>query len=135
MKKRFQELSHTADVILRVYGTSMEELFKNACTALSFVLKKGKFGKLTQRRAITTTSSDPDFLIVDFLNDVLYYSTIHKEVYREIEIKALTDQKIEAEAHGEKIDGFDKDVKAVTYHNLEIKRVKGGYCVDIVLDV
>jgi len=74
--------------------------------------------------------------LVDFLSEVLYQTQVNKEIYNKVEFKKLTDTELEAEIFGQKVEGFGEDIKAATYHNLEIKqKERGGWEAIVLFDV
>jgi len=63
---------------------------------------------------------------VDFLSEVLYLIQTQREVYSDVKFKKFSDTEIEAELIGQKVERFEEDIKAVTYHNLEIRQKEDG---------
>lgn len=87
----------------------------------------GKEEELEKREKISIDSSDINALLVDFLSEVLYLSNIHKAVYWKINFGSFSDTHLEGETFGREVEGFEEDIKAVTYHQLEIKQREDGY--------
>lgn len=129
-------LPHTADLRLKVFGKTKEELFSNALCGMFLAIEPiyEKEAIEVQRR-VQINSTDFDALIIDFLGEVLYLSDLHDEAYNKIEIKRFGDTEIKAIIFGKKIKGFREEIKAVTYHGAHIKQVKGVWEVEILFDV
>lgn len=73
---------------------------------------------------------------MDFLSEVLYQSQINHAVFPEVKFLKFSDIELEAEIFGSEVDIFDEDIKAVTYHELEIKKSpSGGFETIIVFDI
>lgn len=128
--KPFEILEHTADLRLYASGKIKEELFSNMLLGMSEIIKHREPGKeedLPKREKISIDSADLNALLVDFLSEVLYLSNIHKTVYRKINFESFSDTNLAGEIFGRKVEGFDEDIKAVTYHQLEIKQGEDGY--------
>jgi SHS2 domain-containing protein len=88
------------------------------------------------KREIRITSQDFTALLVDFLSEVLYLSQVNKENYFEAKFTKFTDKEIEAELSGQKVERFNEDIKAVTYHGLDIRQKKdGGWETVILFDI
>ena len=106
-------------------------------TGMMEVLKpKIKSPKSKIKSKIAVESIDLDSLLVDFLNEVLYLSQVNKEVYNDIKFRKFTDKRLEGELTGNKIELFGEDIKAVTYHGLEIKKNKQGlWEVTVLFDI
>jgi len=147
MTKDFEALSHTADIKIRAYGKTKKELFRNALIGMFQIIGPRVPGcrvenervvcdTLPQKHEIEVDSPDDVALLVDFLSEALYLSDVHDEAYLDAEIHELTDTKIHATIHGVKITGFEVvEIKAVTYHELEIKQVDSVWQADIVFDI
>lgn len=132
--KRYQILPHIADLRLKIYGCTEEELFQNAATALAHILISDKL----KRRAkgyerIVIQGNSMSELLVNFLNEVLTQSQIDKKVYERVKILKFSPTGLEAHIFGISVDRFNKDVKAVTYHGVDIKRNKRGIFETIIL--
>jgi len=123
---KYEILEHPADLKIKVFGISKEELFSNALLAMIESMNPEiKKPEERSKRPIKIKSSDLSALLVDFLNEALYLTQVNKEVY-EINFKKITDKEIKGELIGKKVEKFGEDIKAATYHDLEIKQNKDG---------
>lgn len=120
---QYKILSHTADLRLEIYGETVEALFINAAQAIADILAP-KFKKgihfVDFKDIIKIQSLDRNSLLVDFLNEILTRSNINKCVYRVVRL-IFDGNSLEAEINGIKVDKFDEDIKAVTYHEVNIR--------------
>lgn len=147
MQKDFEQLPHTADIKLRVYGKTLKELFCNALNGMfqtvrpiapDCVIKEDRVvcDSLTEKHEVHVTAIDRDALLVDFLSEALYLSDAHNEAYFDATIHELDNQNISATLHGVKIKGFEVvEIKAVTHHDLRIEQIDDVWCADIVFDI
>ncbi len=147
MPKDFEQLPHTADIKIRVYGTTLEEFFRNAVVGMfqeigprvpGCTIKNERVvcDELPEHHDVEVTAHDLISLLVDFLSEALYLSDVHDEAYLDATIHEVNDTHIKATVHGVKITGFEVvEIKAVTYHELEIKQVNGTWQADIVFDI
>lgn len=147
MNKDFVQLPHTADIKIRVFGATKEELFCNALIGMFQVVKPMSPGchtqgdrvvckELPQHREIVATSIDISALLIDFLSEALYLSDSFNEAYLDATIHELTDTSVKATVDGVKVTGFEVvELKAVTHHGCEIKQVDGMWQTDIVFDI
>ncbi len=143
----FEVIPHTADLKIRVYGTTYEQLFKNALigmftsihpisSACSYKNNRLLCNELTQQHAIHVEAIDSESLLVAFLSEALYFSDTHNEAYLDIAFKTLNERLLIGTIYGVKIEGFEVvEIKAVTYHDLHIKKVNGIWQTDIVFDI
>ncbi|RLC40091.1 MAG: hypothetical protein DRH33_01070 [Candidatus Nealsonbacteria bacterium] len=123
--KKYEILEHKADLKIRAFGKTKEELFSNMLLAMT---ESQKAAILPQevKRDFRIKSLDPPSLLVDFLSEVLYLSQVNKEVYKEVKFKEFTNNEIKGELIGQKVESFGEDIKAVTYHDLDIHQENNG---------
>ena len=134
----YKLLPHTADTRLWVEADSVEELFRGAMKGMADIIKKGACeSKIeTERRTIKIKSSDQTELLIDFLSEVLTLSQEEGLVFCRVKFLKLTEKELIADIFGRDADGFDEDIKAVTYHEAEIKKnEKENWETVIVFDI
>jgi len=133
---KFEVLEHKADLKIRAFGKTKEKLFLNMLLGMNSALRAQIQDLKPETREIKVKSLDLGALLVDFLSEVLYQTQVNKEIYNKVEFKKLTDTELEAEIFGQKVEGFGEDIKAATYHNLEIKqKERGGWEAIVLFDV
>ena len=133
--KDYKILPHPADVKVQAFGKTKEELFANALKGMSDVLRP-KRKTQSAKRKINARSLDLNSLLVDFLSEVLYLIQTNKEIYNNVKFTKFFDKELEAELTGSKVESFGEDIKAVTYHGLEIEKNKNGlYQATILFDI
>jgi len=136
MVERFEILPHQADVRILVQGSSKENLFRAAINGLcKIMLHDDETHQITISKQITVESTDITGLLIDFLSEVLSLSHQYKVLFCEVKFEKLTECYLKAEVNGFKINGFDEDVKAVTYHEADVIYVDNVYQSVIVLDI
>lgn len=142
---KYEILEHKADLKIRVFGKTKEELFQNALWGMQESLKsEARRPKERIKRKIKIKSLDLPALLVDFLSEVLYLVQVNKEIYTNINFKKFLDTpstnsgqaEIEGELIGQKVERFGEDIKAVTHHSLDIHQKKdGGWEATILFDI
>lgn len=133
--KRFEILEHRADLKIRVFGKTKEELFLSALLGMESGLRPDfrnppNLEGFRKSRHIKVSSPDLNALLVDFLSEALYLIQTNKEIYDSVKFNKFTDThsagsgqaEIEAELFGQKVERFGEDIKAVTYHGLDIQQ-------------
>ncbi|MGD2278864.1 MAG: archease [Candidatus Omnitrophota bacterium] len=137
--KRYEQIPHTADLAAKVYGKDLPELFQNAAFAMFDMMADLEGIKPEEPVDIEVQAQDKEDLLVSWLNEILYASYIKKMLFTEFQIKALDGGKLTAVAKGQNIENEAKriqsEIKAATYHDLEIKETEAGYEVTIVFDI
>jgi SHS2 domain-containing protein len=133
----FEQLPHTADIKLRAYGSTKQELFKNAMYAMfesTHPIIDEKKPKTS--RIIVVDGQNLNDLFINFLADCLYLSDTHREIYRDIEFLEFTDTHIHASLIGTPIQGLESaEIKAVTHHDFMIEKKNKQFIATFVLDI
>ena len=133
----YQILGHTADVRLRVEAETLEELFRDALLGMMAIVRPDyKKGKQHTTRIIALDAPDLTALLVDFLNEVLFQSHVNKEIYTDVTFAKFDEKSLEAKLEGIPVDEFDEDIKAVTYHEADVKKNKEGqWEITLIFDI
>ena len=136
----WQVLPHTADYAFRVFGKSFHKLLQNS----AFALMESMFDANPENKSepqtisIEINSMDPESLLIDWLREVHYHIVVDKMLFINIQLEEVTDVSLRAVLeyrHLTERDSNLTDIKAVTYHNIEIKEQAGKLYIDIVCDV
>ncbi|MGD8427428.1 MAG: archease [Balneolaceae bacterium] len=132
-------LTHTADVRLRVSSDSLPGLFELSLKGLNQLLVRN-FNQSTAKEriseSISIVSPDTTSLLIDFLSEVLTLCHLRKSIFYEFSIGNMSDCTLSAVLHGAKVDAFDKDVKAVTYHEANVHiNSHGDWETIIIFDI
>jgi SHS2 domain-containing protein len=125
--KKFEVLEHRADLKIKVFGRTKEELFENAMLGMFETAKyQKKLKPQISKVKIKIKSVDLPSLLVDFLSEVLYLVETKKLVFEKIEFKKFIENEIEATLTGKPLKRMGVHIKGVTYHDLDIHREKNG---------
>ena len=134
----FEILEHPADIGFRAFGNTLEELFANSAVAMLSIAGDPQAAEPREQYRISVESGDRDGLMVDWLNEVLYWYDGKRIALREFRVE-LTDLRIDAVATGEPRDPERHRarliVKAVTYHQLRIEQRDGAWIAEVYLDI
>jgi len=148
MKLPFEFKEHTADVQMIAYGNNIPELFKHALIGMfTFMrpdpLHSGCVWKDTHlvctelpiKHHLILTDLDLSALLVNFLSEALTLSDIHNEAYLDAAL-IFNDGRVEGTIFGIVIKRFEGcEIKAVTYHQLEIRHEEDQLEAFIVFDI
>src|SRR3989344_2903482 len=97
----FQILDHTAEAKMRVTAPTREGLFGEALRGMMAMLApEGWRWEARTARPVAAKAADITVLLVDFLNEALALSAMHKEIYREIALRSFSETALEGELHG-----------------------------------
>ena len=137
--KRYETFDHTADIGVRVFGRTVEEVFANAAYAL--------FDQLTDLRKvgdgavqeISVEGADREDLLIRWLGELLFLCQGQGYLFKEFSILHLNSNSLKAVARGEILDPsrhrFKTEIKAVTYHQVEVKLKEKGWEGKVIFDV
>ncbi len=133
---KIQYLPHTADIRMKIRGSSLEELFHAGAMGMGNILRDGFCDNqvsFDRRSKIEITASDQTCLLIDFLSEVLSISYAEKSIFCKVDFIALTPSKLIAEIYGRQILGIDEEIKAVTYHEADVHRDNNGQWETVVI--
>lgn len=133
----YKFLAHTADLRMRVSGRTVAELFGQAVRGMMAAMKTDiKTLKPNLTREVKVQAPDPTVLLVDFLNEVLTLAQTNREVYKEVNFKEFSETSLSAELQGVSVKEFDEDIKAVTYHEAQVrKNPQGEWETILIFDI
>jgi SHS2 domain-containing protein len=132
--KKFEFLSHTADVKIRVYGKNLKEIINNSLLALKSFWKP-KLTKTKIEKEIKVESNNEVNLLIDFLSEVLAETYIEKAIFVKFEPQELASYSLSGKIIGYKFIFLSKDIKAITYHQANLQKINHQYVFEFVVDV
>ena len=131
----FEEIDHTADIAIRVWGRDLAELFANAARGLARQVAYGDGHGPRAEERIDLEAYDAETLLVTWLSELLYLTERDSRVFAEFEMLEVTPHKLCAIARGASIDRRRRTIKAVTFSDLIIRSTESGYQATLVFDV
>ena len=131
----FNEIEHTADVSLHIQSEDLAGLFHGAASAMLSLMDMSADREGESTRTIEVEGIDREDLLVAWLQELLYLMERYEAGFSKVDIVEINDTHLTAIV--EEIPGMvpSKEIKAVTYHGLEIKESERGLEVTIVFDV
>ncbi|KXB01068.1 hypothetical protein AKJ41_02820 [candidate division MSBL1 archaeon SCGC-AAA259O05] len=141
--KKFEWVDHPSDIGFRAYGKSLEKAFENAALALTEIMADADKVKPEGEISIELQAEDREALLFDWLDFFLYLQDAEDLISSKFEVESITEEnegfKLKARAWGEKYDpdrhGAGTEVKAVTYHMMEIECGPDRFSVQVVVDI
>ncbi len=132
---RSEEVEHTADRAFRIRGRNLRELLEDAAQAMVALDGEPLASECFIRRVIEVERTDQETLLVNWLNEILYLEQTHHEFYDHFLLSDVTEHHLRAQLYGRQLDRSVTSLKAVTFHNLEVKESSEGLEATIVVDV
>jgi SHS2 domain-containing protein len=139
MSVGYELVDHTADIGVRLWGPTAEEVFEQAALALfSLVCDPLHVGSL-ETVEIELEAEAMDLLLAAWLNELLYVFEARRLVLTQFDIDELTERTLRARVTGEPLDTTRHvmcgGVKAATLHELTLEKRDGGWEGFVLLDV
>ena len=126
----YEWFDHTADLGLRITAPDLETLFRDAATALfAAVVERPEEGEPEAPLTLRVTGERKDWLLFDWLNELLYLFETRRLVLSDFEVR-FDDEGLSARALPRPFDPDAQralhEVKAITYHGLRVERDETG---------
>jgi SHS2 domain-containing protein len=135
-KTAFEEIDHTADRALRIYGSDLRELFVNAAHGMNtLMVRKPAATAAAVKKSVELEAMDAEDLLVEWLSELAFWAETEMLVFSRFDLHAVSATRLKATIYGKHLDQLEKHIKAVTYHNLEIVRTTEGLTATVVFDV
>ncbi len=136
---RYNLTDHTADFGIHVFGSDLNNLFENAASAMFDVITDmEKLQGLNEHKIHVKGDDWPD-LMVNWLREMLFLWTGRELLAKKISILSLCEYELTASIM---CDPYDPDnhfikneIKAVTYHQIEVYGAPTGWESKIIFDV
>ena len=137
--KRFEILDHTADIGLVIYGENLRALFGNAGEAFFRLITDLRKVRRRVERRINIGRESLDRLMVDWLSELLYLHDVENLLFQGFKVESVGKDGLKAIVKGEPfregVHVIKTEVKAVTYHRIEVRQEKGRWRAQIILDL
>jgi len=131
-------IDHTADIGIIARGSDLHVLFSNAASGMLSLLIGIDTLRRDTTREIRLEARDIESLLVEWLNELLYIIYTDRLVLCKFDI-LIDGNRLVAICAGQKMDlkdhRFRREIKAATYHDLEIVQRDGEYSVKIIFDI
>jgi len=118
---QYEILEHTADLKIRAFGKTKQEVFKNMMFGMQASLR-AKVKKQEISTKIKIESENLEALLIDFLSEINYLNEVNLQVYDKIYFNEFSDTILEAEIAGKKVARFGLQIKGVTWHDLNVRQ-------------
>jgi SHS2 domain-containing protein len=139
MSVGYELVDHTADIGVRLWAPTAEEVFEQAALALfSLVCDPLDVGELNAVD-VEIEAESMDLLLAAWLNELLYVFEARRLVLTQFDIEELSATSLRARVSGEPLDPdrhiMCGGVKAATLHDLSLVQRDDGWEGFVLLDV
>jgi SHS2 domain-containing protein len=135
----YEMFEHTADLGLRATASDLDSLFAEMARALcAAILEDPASVRPTTAVAVEIAGTDREYLLFDWLKELLYRFDADHQVFGRFEVRVRADG-LTATAWGEPLDParhlLNHEVKAITYHGLKVEPIDGGWAAEVIVDI
>lgn len=131
--RTWEHYEHTADIGIRGYGSTLEEAFEAVALALFDVMVDVRKVENKDCREVEVEGEDLMALLYNFLEELLVLHDMEGLVFGDVKVEIEETEdgyRLKAKACGEVLD-YEKhepkeEVKAITYHDMEIEKLPDG---------
>jgi len=123
-------------------GETLEEAFREAARALTDLMVDINTVEKKIEKRITVKSEDLYSLLYDFLTEILIIRDSEGIILSDFDVKIEKENdgyRLECIAYGEELDrekhNPKEEVKAITYHKMEIEEKDGRYTIKYIVDI
>ena len=123
----FETIEHTADVGIHAWGDTIEQAFEQAAMGMFSLIGDTDSCERKGELVVIVENEDWGGLLVDWLSELLYVFDTERLMLCGFEVSIEKGEKLrlKARAFGEVYDpekhGMHMEIKAVTYHMLEVR--------------
>lgn len=143
MTWEYNFFDHTADIAVDVEADTLAELFIASANAWRDSISDDAKSSQSQERSLLLTENNLEILLVSFLSELNYFYQSeswmmnlikHIDIYKECDTWKLS-IKILGDNFNRNDMKLKSEIKAITYHQMEIKEENGKYSTRIVFDI
>ena len=137
---KYQLIDHTADISIKFFGDTTKKLFTNSAISLSEIIFNKKPEKIKGNRNkihLNFSADDITVLYIDFLREILFQNNQNYCYFYKIKINEFSAAKLSADCYFYQLNAnnITREIKAVTYHNIEIKQEQHTYYSVVTFDI
>ncbi len=135
----FKFIDHTADIAVEITGNSLIDLFETAFYTLKEIVIEENDSKISNEVAIELHAERYGELLINFLSELNYFTQVKKFIIKSISEIRIDDRVLSCNILYEVFDPakheLKEEIKAVTYHQLNLQEVDNHYIATIVFDI
>ncbi len=136
--KSWEHFEHRADIGIRGYGASPAEAFEQCALAMMAIITDVSLIGTEKEVAIRCEESDPELLLVDWLNAIIYEMATRKMLFSRFAV-SINKGTLQGRLRGEPIDMARHhpavEVKGATYTELALYESDQQWVAQCVVDV
>jgi len=120
-------------------GESLAELFRQAAFGLCRIVTVSVDIQPKTELRVEIRAQDREELLINWLNELIFLLESRHFLPATFEFDSLTDQQLNARVRGEAIDptrhALEREIKAVTYHQIVVEQTAAGWRAQVYVDL
>lgn len=128
------EVPHTADAAIDVFGRSLDEMFKNAAFGMLSIMEINIQEEDLGYENLVLIEDDIESLLIAFLSEILFMVEQKRHYPSNVQVK-ISGFQLKSTFQSFPINFYDKEIKAVTFNQLNIMHVNDRFQTRIVFDI
>jgi SHS2 domain-containing protein len=130
---KYEEIPHTADLKIIAYGSSMENLFIHAADGMYNAARAVGDHVSRGYKCIELMAIDPETLLISFLEELLFL--MEEGWFCSVQKMDINNTCFSSEVELFNLISVEKDIKAVTFHQVNIFHKDGKFQTILTFDV
>ena len=142
----YEIFEHTADIGIKISGNDLPELFTHAAFGLFNLVTDFDRIKLQEKREeagsfldLEIEAADLQALLLCWLRELLFLFSTRRLLFTRFEFTTLAPGKLKARLSAIPFypdrDEAKHEVKAITYHQFEVKQTLSGWEAKVIIDI
>jgi SHS2 domain-containing protein len=136
---KYKLIDHTADLGIDVFGRDAADLFTNAALAMFDQIVDIKTLRGDDKLRIRVRGADWADLMVNWLRELLYFWTVKEQLIKTVDIESLSITQLSAVLTTDAFDSsrhsIKNEIKAVTYHQINVEQGVKGWKARVIFDI
>jgi SHS2 domain-containing protein len=124
---------------IEAHGDSLAALFRQTALGLRQIITSCTDIQPQQEIRVEVQARDREELLVNWLSELLFLLEVRQLLPAEFVIDSISDCRLQAWVRGESLDFerhfLEREIKAVTYHQIRVEQVAGGWQAQVFVDL
>jgi SHS2 domain-containing protein len=135
----YELIDHTADMGIWVWGKTKSALFTHAGLALFDLITDRRQVDPTVTEQVKVSGIDSSDLLINWLRELLFFWTGETRLVGSVEVTSFADTemtgRVSIASYNPGRHEVRHDIKAVTYHQVAVRRMSERWEAEIIFDV
>lgn len=138
-KPTYRLIDHTADLGIMVHGANLKDLFEQAAISMMHIIVGVRSYKGPNTIRLSVSGEDLADLMIRWLGEILYIFEGEKQIVTKVGIDAISPHHItatlETVSFDQNLHEILCEIKAVTYHQIEVMEKADHWEARIIFDL